>query len=82
MRDHQIVAAARVARCRKPELARRVAAKKIAAHDPVADDVARHRRHTLVVERCAAASTRNVRLLANRNVRREDLRAERIEQER
>ncbi len=82
VRYHQVVASARIAGRRHAELSRRVAAEEIAAHDAVAHDVARRRRDPFGVEWRAAPRARKMRLLANRDVRREHGLAQRIEQER
>ena len=82
MREHEVVAAAAVAGRLHAELARRVRAQEIALHDAVAHDVARRGRDSFAVERRAAAPAQHVRLLAQLHVRREHLRAERIDEER
>src|SRR5215470_5111145 len=82
MTDNAIVIAAGVAGRYEPELASRVAAKKVSADDSVTHDVSRSRCDSFVVEGCRCLSARQMRLLLDRDRWREYLLAETVEEKR
>src|SRR6185503_19571799 len=80
--DEQIVNAARVARRREAEPARRIARQHVALENAARDETAFARRDAFGVERRARERARNPRILVDVDERRQDLLADRIEQER